>query len=552
MGLFVCAAALILAPPGFGQQPPQATPDQTPASDGPKVVDPKLAPGERPPSAQEIRKREIDAYDPLAKDPRTKDADSTPDTAQDSAPPPAAPRPLPGSIAESNLPSPNGTEGPQVTGDAYSLEQQYNGPAVLSRSYTLTRPMVPKQVRWNWTVSAGETYTSGLVTSVTAPVSTGATPAGTVPNSASFGTTATFALHGRHLWKRDQIGVNYTGGYNQYASVSSYNGTNQTLNVDYSHAFSRHLQLNLVESASSISQNGTLSNPLAEPGVSVANINLAVSPSVEPLDQTTRQTTTQISLTWQKSARLSFDYSAGVFFVERTGQLLAGDSGYQAQTDVNYRLTRKTTIGAYYSYVTYVFSHHLSDSATDTAGLIYSYALGKSMQLRTRAGVSRIENNGLTEIAVSPSIAALVGQSYGIVDSYRLTYTSDISAQFIKDFGERRTGSLSYAHGVSPGNGTILTSTQQVISANYSMMFLRHYTISFALGQTELEATLGVIGKTVSDYASLSFSRLLPRNVAANVVFSYRTYSETGLASVQPQYVISSGVSWGPGEGRLW
>ncbi len=174
------------------------------------------------------------------------------------------------------------------------------------------------------------------------------------------------------------------------------------------------------------------------------------------------------------------------------------------------------------------------------------------MQLRTRAGISRIENSGLTEVPVNPAITALTGQAAAIVATYHLAYTSDVSGQFIKDFGERRTASISYAHGVSPGNGLILTSTQQVISATYSMLLFRHYSVSAVLGQSTLSATLGVAGQTVSDYVSLGVSRSLPHNVGANFGFSYRTYSAAGQPSVQPQFVISSGVSWGPGEGKLW
>jgi hypothetical protein len=558
--------------PVFGQQPAsqpagqsapdpnnQTPPDQPPADDGPKIVQPRLLPGERPPTPEELRKQEIDAHDPLARDPRSKDphlqdprqpdTDATEDPNRDLTPRQQAPAPLPGSIADSNLNPTLRNEGPQILeNDPNSPDQQYNGPAVLSRSYTLTRPMVPKQVRWSWTVSGGQNYSGGLVTGS----STSTAPTGTVPNSSSYGTSAAFAVQGRHLWKRDQIGLSYTGGYNRYASVTSYNGVNQNLNIDYGHQFSRHLSLNIVESASTITQNGTLTNPLAEPGVSVANINLAASPTVQPFDQVTRQSTTQISVTWQKSARLSFSLSAGLFGVERTGAQLSGDSGYQGQTDMNYRLTRKTTVGVYYSYVTYVFSHHLADSDTNTVGAIYSYALGRSMQIRTRAGISRIENSGLTEVPVDPVIAALTGQAAAIVASYHLSYTSDISGQLIKDFGERRTGSISYAHGVSPGNGQILTSTQQVISATYSMLLFRHYTVSAGIGQTALSATLGAAGNTVSDYITLSLSRTLRHNVATNLGFSYRTYSAAGQANVQPQFVISSGVSWGPGEGKLW
>jgi hypothetical protein len=554
-GLLVCAALFL--PAAFGQQSGQSnqttpTPDQTPVTDSSKTGPNRSLPGEqRPLTPEELRKKQIDAYDPLAKDSVPSDPDGGQAPKQD-APPAGIQKPLPGSLAESNAESNLRPEGPQILdGDSGGAGQQYNGPAVLSRSYTLTRPMTAKQVKWSWTVTGGQSYTVGLISGA-ALTTAATTTTGTIPNVSSYGALASFALHGRHSWRHDEVGVDYSVNYNKYASANAYNGSNQTLNLDYTHFFTAHLAVHIVESASILSQNGTLINPLTEPGVSIANVNLAASPTVQPLDSTTRQTTTQISLTWQKTARLSFSYQGGVFGLDRTGTQLTGDSGYQAQTDVNYRLTRKATVGVYYSYVTYVFSHHFSDSDTNTAGLIYSYAFGKSMQLRSRVGISRVENTGFTEVAIAPAIAALVGQGFGIVDSYSRHYTSDISGQFIKDFGGKRTANISYAHGVAPGNGAILTSTQQVVSASYSMLLWRRYTVSAGLGQSTLSATLATNAKTVSDYANVTFSRLLPHNLTANLAFNYRTYTYTGVANFQPQYVISSTVSWGPGEGKLW
>jgi hypothetical protein len=324
------------------------------------------------------------------------------------------------------------------------------------------------------------------------------------------------------------------------------------LNLDYAHDFTRRLQLNIVESASILSQSGTLVEPLTQAGASPANVNLGASPTLQVFDTSTRQSITQISLTFRKTSRLSFDYQGSVFGVDREGPGLYGNSGYQAQTDVSYRLTRKTTIGAYYSYLSYVFAHHVSDSDAETAGLIYSYAFNHSMQLRTRGGVARIENQGLITVPVDPVFAGLIGQSSAVISTYHRSYISDISAELVKDFGRRRTANLSYAHGVSPGNGAILTSTQQVISGAFGMSFWRHYSGSISAGRTTLEATLGVTNQYTSNFGSLNFSRALPHNAMANLMFSYRRYTVFGMSGVQPQFIVSTGFTWGPGEGKLW
>ncbi|HKD06583.1 MAG TPA: hypothetical protein VKB79_11840 [Bryobacteraceae bacterium] len=554
LGSLLCSAMCLGASFAYGQQP-QSAPDSDSAKpdqkqtegNGPRVAEPKL-PTENAPALtpEELRRRQVDRYDPLASPPEdTRLPEDRSRTApDDDSPTPveAPPAPLHGSVAESNLKPVSRDEGPH-TADAES-DELYSGPAVLSRTYTLTRPMALRQVGWTWDAGASENFTSGLVgASSTNPAT---------HTEDSFGTAASFSFRGRHFWQKDQLGVDLNAMYNRYSSAAAYNGSNVVLNLDYAHNFTRRLQLNIVESASVLSQSGTLIEPLTQAGVSPANVNLGASPTLQVFDQSTRQSITQISLTFQKSSRLSFDYQGSLFGVRRDGPGLYGNSGYQAQTDVSYRLTRKTTIGAYYSYLSYVFAHHLSDSDAETAGLIYSYAFNRSMQLRTRGGVARIENKGLIAVPVDPVFAALIGQSSAVISSYHSSYISDISAEFVKDFGRRRTANISYAHGVSPGNGAILTSAQQVISGAFEMSFWRRYTGSISAGRTTLDATLGVSNHYTSDFGSLNFSRTLPHNATANLTFSYRRYTVLGMSGVQPQFIVSTGFTWGPGEGRLW
>jgi hypothetical protein len=84
------------------------------------------------------------------------------------------------------------------------------------------------------------------------------------------------------------------------------------------------------------------------------------------------------------------------------------------------------------------------------------------------------------------------------------------------------------------------------------MLLLRHYNLSAGLGQSTLSATLATTAKTTSDYANVTLTRSLPHNLSANFSFSYRTYTYSNFPNIQPQYVFSSTVSWGPGEGKLW
>jgi hypothetical protein len=364
------------------------------------------------------------------------------------------------------------------------------------------------------------------------------------------GYVASWGITGRHFWKHDQIGLNYQGSRSKIGGYSGLEGTNQIFSADYEHQFSRRLMMNVVTSGSILSQTyGFLATGL-EPGNSIANISLAASPNIQIFDQGTRQLMNQVGLTWQKSARLSFNASGGSFFVQRTGGLF-GNTGYQAQGDINYRLTRKTTMGVYYSYTGYTFTHRVNVSNMHTVGGIYSYALSRTTQVRLRAGVTRIENEGLRTVTIDPIIAAYLGQSTGIVNTYRLSATSDVSAEFVKDFGRSRTANFSYVRGVSPGNGLQLTSLQQGFAGYFSMKLYRKYLVSATASRTELSG----LSLDNSSYNSQAFgvgvSRPLLHHINGDVRVEYRTYNITSQPAIQHQWRISTGFSWNPGENWL-
>ncbi len=288
---------------------PPAAASQTPDQQTPPL--PGGQPPERPLTPEEQRQKEIDKYDPLRKPEPAKPVGSAGGSAVPA--PSGAPRsdqqpretPLPGSVADSNqAPAGSTGEGPQVADDSGSgTTQPWNGPAVLSRSYTIERPMTPRDVKWSWTIGSAESYQNGLV-GQTAVAGTAAT------SGDAFGTVSTFTLSGRHLWKKDQFGLSYSAGYSDYIGASAYNGLNQRLSIDYEHQFARHILLNLVETGSILSANYAFENPLTAPGVSVANLSLSASPAFQLLDQSTRQFQTTANVTWQKSSRLSSIWGA--------------------------------------------------------------------------------------------------------------------------------------------------------------------------------------------------------------------------------------------------
>jgi hypothetical protein len=543
-----------VAPPNQGQQPPADIP-QPPATNtnttpAPVVIDPKTG---LPVMPADVREQEIDKFDPMKRNVNPvaqPDASPLTDRQQpgQAADPDAKPKPQSGSDDGSGTKSKSATKSStsgDSTDDAADAADDaadtngaaYSGPAVLTRSYTLAMPMIPHQVRWAASVGVGYTFDDGE----TPTVENGQTVF--VPTTSS-GRSLNWSFSGRHIWRHDQIGVSYSAGYSQFG-IGALGGINNTLGLDYAHVLSRRITLHFVESVSDLSQNYSLQNPNPTPSTSIANINLAASPSVGLLNSTSRQSSSSLSVSYRQTSRISYSFSSSFFISGVTGGV--GMTGSQFGADVNYRWTRKATVGAYYSYNDYQYSHNIATSDSNGVGLIFSYAIDRYTQLRTRFGVSRIETLGYESVPLSPGLAALLGQSSTIINAYTLEVTDDISVELVRDFRRTRTGTLSYVHGESPGNGVLLTSIQQSFNAGYSMnLFRRRLPLNANASYTMLNAvSQGNMGYFKSETASVGTSRRVATGVNSTLNIAYRRYQISGTPLQARDLSVSLGVNWG-------
>ncbi len=493
----------------------------------------------RPLTPEQVREQLIRQFDPLD---RTDDqaAKEKEKAARDQKKNAQTDTPLPGSIAASEQNAQR--TGPHVAeGDgADEPVQEYTGPAVLSRSYSVNRPMIPTELKWTESVGINAIYDTG-VNSFTN---------GSVGSSSPFGTSVSWSIRGRHYFRHDQIGFSYSGNYTQYAQPTALSGTNNSVALDYAHYFSRRLSVNLGLSAMALSQNYALNNPEVGPETSVANVNLGTSPNVQITDNGVKQASLQGDFVWQQTARLSFDGGASYFAVVRDTPGLEGMTGRQAHTDVDYRLTRKMTVGGYYSVSDYIYPHGFGTSTINTFGGILSYAFSRTWQLRLRGGTSSIDSIGFQQIPVAPALAALLGQGTGIIDVASQTKTSDLSAQIVKDFGRKRTVNVAFAHGVAPGNGIFQTSTQESISAGFASQVFRRYNFQIGVNYNTLSSITAALGTYKSDGVTMSINRAFSRGLTATLGAEFRHYDVTEFLTLKREFRVTSGISWGR-SGRL-
>ncbi len=556
--LAVSACWAGVSPLGAQNQTPVASPDSnSPQNAAPQGASGQDQPaiGQLPPSPVDQQEQLIRQVNPLDREEEKKkrekaERDAGKKAEQDNIP-------VPGSIAESEQNAAR-RSGPEVEGDENSEPvQEYTGPAVLSRSYSISQSLVPEQIKWNETIGLSSVYDTGIVRSVNADGSPG-------PVSPLTGALASWSLSGRHYFHHDVASFSYTGNYSKYngnGNNGAFSGSNQSMTGSYTHMLTRRITLNLSGTGSILSENSVLENqPVGTE--TIANISVASSPNIQIFDLGLKQMTLQADLTWQATARLSFSLGTSYFGVEQDSALLLGVTGQQARGDVNYRLTSRTTIGAYYSFNNYLYSQGFGNSDTNTFGAIYSYAFNRTTQLRFRGGLSVVQSLGLVTVPIPPAFAALLGVGSGEIDSYATYRTTDMSAQFIKDFRGGRTASLAYARGISPGNGVYRTSQMESISASLTAKVLRSYSLSLGAGRDTLKAaTLSMVenlGTYQSEYARLSLARSYQRGgIGASLTVEFRHFDLGTTDALDAGYVrnqlrITSGFTWGSGTGKLW
>jgi hypothetical protein len=440
-----------------------------------------------------------------------------------------------GSIAADNQQKP----GPAVSDP--DVVPQYDGPTVLSRSYSVNQSSMPKDLKWKESVGVSSSYDSGL----------GAVNAnGTSQTEALQGTQLSWGLSGGHaLSGHDQFGMSYSGGMTYYPGSAFYTGTNQTLGLTFSHVISKKIRLGFNVVGSDLSANSALQDLTPATGT-IANVNLATSPGIAVVDTGSRQYTGAANLGWQLTGRLSFSFSGSSFGVDRNSAALYGMTGRQTGSQGTYRLTKKITIGGSYSYSQYVYPHGTGASDTHSGGVIFSYALDRSTQLRFNGGLSHVESLGLQTVPLSPLIAALLGQTTGIIDAFQVFTSTDISAQLVRDFHKYGSASFSYARGVTPGNGLFQTSQQESLALGGSTKVLRDYALSISAGRTKLISVNQGLGAYTSEQASISLGRSYRKGVGVSFSVNYRHFEIASLSSLRNQLSISSGFSWS--SSRVW
>lgn len=219
-----------------------------------------------------------------------------------------------------------------------------------------------------------------------------------------------------------------------------------------------------------------------------------------------------------------------------------------ARGDLEYRVSRHSTIGADYRFTYFEYTKGFGNSDIHSVGLNYSTALSPHLQFSARIGGARVESQSLTVVTLDPTIAALLGESVGIQAAYQRNYVPDLQGR-LSYSGKMSQFSLAYYNQVIPGNGVYLTSRNNTGNVTYSYTGVRHWNFGLNGMYGRMTALVQGIGAYTAYGAGFGVTRDLAKGLHVVGRFDVRHYDVSGgTLPINTEYRTSLGFTFSPGE----
>lgn len=426
---------------------------------------------------------------------------------------------------------------------AAPLAAQYAGPAILSRG-DAPAALTSAPVAFRPFFEFSAIYDTGLA-------GVGVNQQGELATTAAEGIQFSGGVSGSHTWRHTTVGLDYRGDINHYFKQTFFDNSDQFLNLGIRHQFTRHISLNLRESAGLFDQGFNLG--AIEQAVPF-DASQSLLPNTNFFDNRTEYLSTQADLIIQKTSRLSFDLGGAGYINRRRSTSLYGLTGANATGDVQYRLTRRITIGADYQYEHFSFTRIFSSTDLHSGAGSFSMRISKTLEFSGYAGFTRSESYFVQTVPVDPAIAALLGISNAQTVNYSIRYIPNLNGRFSRTV-HNGIIYLTGGHLVVPGNGLFLTSAQTTGALGYNYTGIRRWSFGVSAIYNKASSFGNIIGSYGNEGGVINASRQIARSFHAVFSFAGNRYiSSTFTQYNRPIYAVRIGVGWSPGNIplRVW
>lgn len=268
-------------------------------------------------------------------------------------------------------------------------------------------------------------------------------------------------------------------------------------------------------------------------------------PTNEPFSNGLKFSDSVVNLTYQKTRRLSFSGSIEGSLMRQSTPNIGTNSGI-LRGDVAYRLTRRSTVAldcslSRFSYTTF------GSADVEGAAVDYTWRATKSVDVALQVGMDHSGSVALAIVPIDPAIAALIGEGTGIQVADRASNTPRMNALVTKRW-HHASANVNYLRGISPGNGLVLTSKQESLTAGLHYSFGKNWTASVQGGRTTLEQ-LAAAGSYAQYTVSSSFSRVIRPGVQAVGRFEVRPVNYVGPQGLNRTFYLAEiGFAFSPSQ----
>jgi hypothetical protein len=453
--------------------------------------------------------------------------------AQSESPRPDSQKPdsQPPDSQQTDLPQPDSQ--PADSTDA-GAGAEYSGPAILSRGQSPSLQNA-SPIAFRPFIGLNGTYDTGLT-----PVAVSTT--GHIPSTDSYGEEVSLGAYTYRKWKHTTLSLDYHGDFRRYSTNNS-ESTDHSLGLSLTREVTGRATVTLREQGGIFSQNNFLASTLGPldssylplPGNSIYN-NRTIFAGVSA------------DMSYLLTPLLSFSIGANGSLVRRESSALYGSTSGGARGDLQYRMSRHTTIGIDYNYTYFDYTRGFGDSEVQSLGMSYSAQLSPHLQLSASVGGARIESTSLTTVTLDPAIAALLGETQSVQAAYRLNYAPDMQARLASTF-RRSQFSLGYVDQISPGNGVYLASKNSSGSLSYGYSGVHYWSFGASASYGRMTSLVQTLGAYTTYGGGGGVTRELGKGVHAVLhVGAFHNDIAGGSLFRRAQYSASLGLSFSPGD----
>jgi hypothetical protein len=256
--------------------------------------------------------------------------------------------------------------------------------------------------------------------------------------------------------------LDYNGAFRHYTQKTFYDGTDQLLNLTWTHQINRSSGLSLGTVA------GITSRPVGGVyGLSTLDPTLVGTTVNDLIDNRAyfAQGNGEYTRLLGRKTRLSLGGSG--FAVRRRSKALVGMNGQQATAGFDRAMGRKSTVGVIYTYMHVDYPRVFGEADVHTVMGTYSRSIGRRWSFVAGAGIFMTDYAGVRTVQLDPAIAELLGVTTGREAFNRINRSSAIQAGLSRQF-RRSSFNASYMRGANPGNGVILLNRMENVGVSYS------------------------------------------------------------------------------------